>query len=133
MSTGAQELVLFGCTLQIEEVEPDHFRVRAIYRVPALTAGLTLYAESADLARLLALVEAQYHQFDRSVSWELESGGKALRLAWGLDELGHLQHGLLRMEDPAKGWLLEAALEGDQSYLPAIAMGLQLLLRHMGA
>ena len=109
------------------------FRIRAVYRVPALTAGLTLYADAEALAALLAQVEQQYHQFDQAVSWELEAGGKGLRLAWGLDDLGNLQHGLVRLEDSAKGWVLEAALEGDQSYLPAIAMGLQLLLRRPGA
>ena len=78
---------------------------------------------------LLTQIERQYHDFTQPVDWMLEVGDKRLSMSWTLDALGHVQDGRLRMADDAAGWTLDGRLSGDQSYLPHIAMGLQLLLR----
>ena len=127
MSAGAQELVVFGLTLHVEEMEEDQFRMRAVYRIPALTAGITLYATRDELADLLAQIERQYHAFDKEVAWRVDRAGRVIDLGWGLDSIGHVTEGRVRMVEG--DWALDARLDGDQSYLPSIALGLHLLLR----
>ncbi len=128
MNGGPQALEVFGLTLSVEMLE-DGIRMRALYKQTAVRGGFTVWPSQAQLGELLAQIERQYHDFEQPVDWTLDVGDKHLSLAWTLDGLGHVQAGRLRMADAAAGWSLQGRLSGDQSYLPRIAMGLQLLLR----
>lgn len=129
MNGGPQRLEVFQVELLGEVVEGQGVRVRAFLRLPGLTAGLTLWPEEAELKDLLGQIEGQYHDFKQPVRWEVARDGKRLSLAWTLDALGHVQEGEASLEDGAARWQAAGPLTGDQSYLPRIAMGLQLLLR----
>ncbi len=128
MNGGPQALEIFGLTLSVEKLE-DGIRMRTMYKQTAVRGGFTIWPTQAQLEELLAQIERQYHDFSEPIDWTLEVAEKRLSLAWTLDALGHVHEGRLRMSDGAAGWALEGRLSGDQSYLPRIAMGLQLILR----
>ena len=107
---------------------PDDYHARAVFRARGLTASLTTLVDiqPSELEDLLHQIEAQYGDFRQQVQWRSADG--QLDVRWQLDELGHAS-GRIRLEDPMREWRLDAPLEGDQSYLPQMALGLRLLLR----
>ena len=129
MNPGQQVLEIFQLEFTLQDVEGEGLRGRALYRTPGLSAGLTLWPEAADLQALLEQIEAQYHDFEQPLDWTMQQGQKRMRLAWVVDALGHIGEGRVELEDVGLAWSASGRLHGDQSYLPRIAMGLQLLLR----
>jgi hypothetical protein len=129
MNPGQQVLEIFQLEFTLQDVEGEGLRGRALYRTPGLSAGLTLWPEASDLQALLDQIEAQYHDFEKPLDWSMRQGKKRMRLTWGVDALGHIGDGRVALEDEGLAWSVSGRLHGDQSYLPRIAMGLQLLLR----
>ncbi len=129
MNPGEQILEIFQLEFTLQDVEGEGLRGRALYRTPGLSAGLTLWPTPEDLQALLDQIEAQYHDFEKPLDWTMHQGQKRMRLNWVVDALGHIGDGRVELEDTGLLWSASGRLHGDQSYLPRIAMGLQLLLR----
>ena len=128
MIAGIPPLDLFGVRLTVESVdrklpgaalrcEVDTHRLTAVTRI-----GLT----ARQAADLLTQVEHQYNDFGRSVSWASDNGASEIGISWTLNTNGHAQ-GRFELKSPY--WRVEGELDGDQSYLPKLALGLRLILR----
>lgn len=129
MNGGPQDLEVFNLALHIELHREHDFRARAVFRGPGMTAALTIWPSRDALRNLLEQIERQYHDFSHVVSWRTGSADKSLELGWSLTSLGHVDAGHAALVDRVSRWEAKGTLRGDQSYLPRIAMGLQLLLR----
>ena len=133
MSHDPVKVRIFGLGLLVRREHDDgsgtpEFHARAVYEADGISASLTTLValQGKHLEDLLQQIEAQYGDFRKQVVWG--SVDTLLEVRWQLDELGRAT-GRVRLEDPARGWRLDASLAGDQSYLPQMALGLRLLLR----
>ncbi len=129
MNGGPQDLEIFNLALRVEPLGKDGYRARVVYRGPGVSGGLTIWPSEDGLMNLLQQIERQYHDFNHHVAWRTETADKRLELAWSMNTLGQVERGHVVLVDRVSRWELEGELRGDQSYLPRVAMGLQLLLR----
>ena len=129
MSGGPQDLEIFNLALRVEPLGKDGYRARAVYRGPGVSGGITIWPSEDALQNLLQQIERQYHDFEHEVVWNTETADKRIELSWSMNQLGHVEQGHALLVDRVSRWKLQGALRGDQSYLPRVAMGLQLLLR----
>lgn len=126
MSQRPVKVEIFGLGLLIRATD-DGFHARAEYRHNGLTASVRSLVSlgRAHLQDLLDQIERQYSDFAVPVRWGSADG--AIHVDWQLDPLGHARGRLKLVDNDA--WSLDVALDGDQSYLPKMALGLRLLVR----
>lgn len=130
MIAGVPPLDLFGVLLTVESIDrraaPPVAVLRCEVVADRLKAAGPVRMSDADTSSLLQQVEQQYADFTRSVAWSTSEDQDRLEVAWNLNGNGHAEG---RYELRSAGWRIEATLDGDQSYLPKLALGLRLLLR----
>ena len=128
MIAGVPALDLFGVRLIVESVDAEDpvASVRCEIETHRLQAVTRLEVGVRQAEDRLNQVERQYTDFNHAISWVSNSGPSELDLTWTLNANGHAQ-GHFALESPH--WRAEGALDGDQSYLPKLALGLRLLLR----
>lgn len=126
MSREPVKVDLFGLQLLVRPTD-EGFHARVVYRAAGLTASLSSLVELDEqaLRTLLDGIGRQYADFGQPVDWHSPDG--SVHVGWTLDALGHAR-GSVELRDGGR-WSLRATLTGDQSWLPAMALGLRLLLR----
>ena len=130
MSSGRPEINLFGLVLRFDVCRDDLVYVSGAYGRGGVHALVTLYLRSEDLQALLEQIERQYQDFGEPVRWKAGVGESYVAYDWRLDQRGHASG---RFELCGGRWTLAGDVDGDQSYLPQIALGLRLMLRECGA
>ena len=129
MIAGVPTMNFFGVRLTTQRVDvaSERATVRCDVEHHRLQAASDVALGSREVADLLDQVEQQYTNFGQTVAWVgAERAAGTLHLSWSLNSNGHAQ-GRYTLSSPT--WRIEGDLDGDQSYLPTLALGLRLLLR----
>ncbi len=131
MIAGIPPLSLFGVTLTVESVDREGSFVTARCEVEDhhLRAAARVLINAALAESLLQQVERQYTDFGQRVTWSSVEDFGQLDLTWTMNTNGHAQGQFTLQNNPH--WRVEGELDGDQSYLPKVALGLRLMLRAM--
>ena len=129
MIAGIPPLDLFGVRLTTERVDrhESFAAVRCEIESHRLQAVARVAMGPHEATALLEQIERQYADFAQPVAWSTALDSGELEVSWTLNANGHAQGRFALKNRPH--WRVEGELDGDQSYLPKLALGLRLLLR----